>query len=604
MVKYISKKRKTTSDPNGNDDIYNFQSWKKRTKTQEKNDEEVLLNHFIRESIDGDGNCLFRSILYSLYQDDSEHIKLRREICEYMNKSQSRWEPLVTYTKEINTWKKYIKNMRKNGTWAELAQIQAAAEIKSFNFTIFHSKSISKITEQNNSRDFPMIYLEYYNYNHYNSLFPVKEYKVTIDIPKAKKKVEPRKIKTKKEQPETIEPFRVTRSKSVQINFKTQHDRNRKARQKSIENAVERRNVKLIPPSLKTRSRSVNKDSVPKSTKLSQNGGNSISLKVQNQVIVARLYESGYDAKRILNLNIKGLNRSTVYDQISTLNAHGEIGFRQGPGRQKKLDEDDVIAIVDYLTENLDASCPDISTYMSKLRGRNISAKVVRNALSELGYSFKEPRIAFLLSENHKKLRVEWAKANNHRDWKKVIFSDETTFWLGRSGVARWTPPDEENVHMVPKGVPKLNLWGAISWNGKVSLYIFRQNLTGKLYVDILSQKLPEMKQLYSSTSAWTLQQDNDPKHTSRVSKAWFVNNRVHPLPWPSYSPDLNPIENLWGYLKKAVAKKKPKTLDELEKYLLELWEQIDDSYIQKLVISMPNRCSEVMINNGNRICY
>ena len=102
----------------------------------------------------------------------------------------------------------------------------------------------------------------------------------------------------------------------------------------------------------------------------------------------------------------------------------------------------------------------------------------------------------------------------------------------------------------------------------------------------------------------WELQFDNDPKHKSKLAQEYLKKHKIATLEWPPYSPDLNPIENIWGIMVGKLRKKNISSQSELIELVNHEWKEISQEQIDNWIDSMPGRIIEWIDQDGDRIKY
>ncbi|CAJ0967019.1 unnamed protein product [Ranitomeya imitator] len=99
------------------------------------------------------------------------------------------------------------------------------------------------------------------------------------------------------------------------------------------------------------------------------------------------------------------------------------------------------------------------------------------------------------------------------------------------------------------------------------------------------------------------MEEDNDPKHTSRLCKGYLTKKEsdgvLRQMTWPPQSPDLNPIEMVWGELDRRVKAKGPTSAKHLWELLQDCWKTIPGDYLLKLIKRMPRVCKAVIKAKG-----
>lgn len=173
---------------------------------------------------------------------------------------------------------------------------------------------------------------------------------------------------------------------------------------------------------------------------------------------------------------------------------------------------------------------------------------------------------------------------------------------MGSSGYKRWiNKKDKDDVDNVKKYPLKVHLWGCIGKNIQNRIHIFEDIMTGEIYQQILEGNILD---LFLLNDNLIFQDDNDSKHRSEIVYNWKNAYNIKSLAWPSNSPDLNPIENIWSILKRKVNEIHNETKTDFIKCISEKWNGISKETINNVIDSMSKRILKVIERKGNWIDY
>lgn len=234
-----------------------------------------------------------------------------------------------------------------------------------------------------------------------------------------------------------------------------------------------------------------------------------------------------------------------------------------------------------------------LQTFLNKTKAfklRNFKKKIVLNDVQ------KSERVNTITS---------WFEDNVN--FKSVIFSDECRFSLdGPDSFLSWDlyEGDGDGIRqkrMVDGG--GIMIYGFVESSGYLHIEKIDGTMDSKKYLNLMQEKVMNLIRERNGTS-FIYQQDNARPHTAKIMKQYFENEQINVLKWPSRSPDLSIIENVWKIMKDYVYESM--AIENLS----ELWQRIQmaevrineekGKVIQNMYKSIVKRYLKVLKNGGS----
>jgi len=220
---------------------------------------------------------------------------------------------------------------------------------------------------------------------------------------------------------------------------------------------------------------------------------------------------------------------------------------------------------------------------------------------------------------------LNWAQRHRlftYLNWRRVRWSDECSIQLGKGRKLEWVfvpggkgqyqqrlAPDLVQQRRCGKQKSKM-FWAAFGHGIRTQLVPMegdplapKGGVTARVYQTVLDRYLLPILGFGS-----IFMQDNAPIHTAHIIRDWFLTRGIDVMEWPPYSPDLNPIENLWALLKAEMyilhpelvgAPNTAETLDLLIRCAIDTWERLGEDLLNRLIDTMVHRVEAVIKAEG-----
>ncbi|GFS74955.1 transposable element Tc3 transposase [Trichonephila clavipes] len=294
----------------------------------------------------------------------------------------------------------------------------------------------------------------------------------------------------------------------------------------------------------------------------------------------------------------------------------GMCSRRHGGGSVRSTTPTEDRYIVLSAKRNRRTTARQVANQFLAVSGKQISQKTVARRLRGGGLYARRPVVCVPLTRQHRTATLQWCCKHHNgteQDRACLLFSDESRFSLSsdcrrqliwrESGTA-YRPENIQEKDRYP--TCSIMAWAGIMINGRTHLHVVANGtMTSQPYID---EVLLAHVRVFRGAVAdkFVFIDDNATCYQTLSVQDCLDSEDIQRLVWPARSPDLNPIENVWGVLGRQVAGRNypPTNKNTLIRALTEEWDKLPQQLLDNVVQSMVRRVECCITLHGGHIPY
>jgi transposase len=251
---------------------------------------------------------------------------------------------------------------------------------------------------------------------------------------------------------------------------------------------------------------------------------------------------------------ILGVGEKTVQRVVRLYQEHGieGVSLLRYKGREASLNVKQLAKLKSELTQNLYKDTIEVQAYILQEFNLALSRSGITQVLKRLGFVYKKTKVMPGKAngkEQERFVRKLQELRDNLSPDEAIYFADGThPTYNTRPGYA-WIPKGTEYHMPSNTGRQRVNINGAMNGEDPTDVVVdFPESVNAQSTINVCEDLLarnPDKKTIY-------FVMDNALYYRSKCFKEWMEDHpKIQPIYLPAYSPNLNLIERLWGFMKR-----------------------------------------------------